>query len=214
MSDADPIRLPVFPLPGTILLPGMVLPLHVFEPRYRALVSDVLSRDRLIGIVQPRDPRSAREMESPPLFDVGCIGRIVDVEVLDGGKYNIALEGTTRFRVAEELEVSTPFRQVAAVRVDETDPDDVALPAIVRADVERHARAFADAHGYMVDWTNVSKLDDVRLINGIAHVAPFDSGAKQALIEADTLADRAELICQLMAFYTHRDGDEATATLQ
>ena len=96
-------RLSIFPLPGAILFPGLHLPLHIFEPRYRALVGDALARDRRIAMIQPHTAA-----EGAPLFAVGCVGKIEDVEALDDGRYNIVLAGEARFRLARELEVATP----------------------------------------------------------------------------------------------------------
>ena len=106
-------RLSVFPLPGALLFPEMHLPLHIFEPRYRAMVSDAMARDRRIGMIQPR-PGAGDDDNHPPLFEIGCVGRIAEVEALDDGRYNLVLEGVALFRVARELDVTTPFRQVEA----------------------------------------------------------------------------------------------------
>ena len=201
-------RLSIFPLPGALLFPRMQLPLHIFEPRYRAMVSEALARDRRIGMIQPRGPG-----EPSPLFDRGCVGRIADVEALPDGRYNMVLEGVARFRVVRELDVTTPFRQVEA----ELEPDGEAepLPLADRSSLEIESRRFADAHGYAVDWDAVARLDDESLVNGIAQIAPFDVAAKQALLEAETLTERAELIVQLMRFFGRRAGEDGDAvTLQ
>lgn len=205
-------RLAIFPLSGAILFPGLQLPLHIFEDRYRAMVSEVMARDRLIGMIQPR-PVTGRTVGTPALFDVGCVGRIADVEAMDDGRYNLVLEGLTRFRVVRELDVTTPFRQVEAA-FDPVSDECESLASIARADLERQARKFADAQGYAVDWTAVSQLDDETLVNGIAQIAPFDAAAKQALLEATSLADRAELTVQLMQFFGRRDSDDDRVTLQ
>ena len=199
-------RISVFPLPGALLFPRMHLPLHIFEPRYRAMVTDSLARDRRIGMIQPRDTN-----EPPTLFAVGCIGRIADVEAHDDGRFDIILEGLARFTILRELDVATPFRQVEA----ELEPAGTSeiLSLAERASLERESRGFADMQGYAVDWEAVSRLDDEALVNGIAQIAPFDVASKQALLEADGLSDRAELIMQLMQFYGRHDGDD-TATLQ
>ena len=96
-------RLPIFPLSGAILFPGLQLPLHIFEPRYRELVSDALARDRRIGMIQPQSGG-----ETAPLFAIGCVGRIGDVEALDDGRYNIVLEGEARFRLLREIGSAPP----------------------------------------------------------------------------------------------------------
>ena len=203
-------RISIFPLVGAILYPGLQLPLHIFEPRYRALVSDSLVRDRRIGIIQPQRPA-----EGSPLFDVGCLGRIEDVEAMEDGRYNVVLTGESRFRVVRELDVSTPFRQVEGELLAEADNQDLA--AIERASFEREARRFADAQGYSVDWEQVSRLDDMSLINGVSQIAPFDPAAKQALLEANGVSERCELLVQLMQFFGRRndqdDGDDGI-TLQ
>lgn len=200
-------RISIFPLPGAMLYPGLQLPLHIFEPRYRAMVSDALVRDRRIGMIQPQ-----RAQEGAPLYAVGCLGRIADVEALEDGRFNIVLEGEARFRILRELDVTTLFRQVEAEVLPE--PEGESLAPVERAGFEREARRFADAQGYAVDWQSVTRLDDATLINGVSQIAPFDPASKQALLEADTLAERCELLVQLMQFYGRRDGDEDRATLQ
>lgn len=208
MPDA-PTRISIFPLPGAVLYPGLQLPLHIFEPRYRAMVSDALARDRRIGMIQPQRP-----VEGSPLYAVGCLGRIGEVEALEDGRFNIVLEGEARFRTLRELDVSTPFRQVEAALIDE--PADEHLAAVERASFEREARRFADAQGYRVDWDSIARLDDVSLINGVSQIAPFDPAAKQALLEIDGIAARCELLVQLMQFFGRRtnDEDDDEATLQ
>jgi Lon protease-like protein len=185
----------------------MHLPLHIFEPRYRALVSDAMARDRRIGMIQPR-----AEGDPPPLFQIGCVGRMAQVEALDDGRYNIVLEGIARFKIRRELDVTTAFRQVEAEILPE-DLEDVNLSLGRRASLESEGRAFAEAHGYAVDWDAVSRLDDEALVNGIAQIAPFDSAAKQALLEADNLADRCDTIVQLLQFFGRHDGEDRV-TLQ
>ena len=204
---AKPVRLSIFPLGGAILFPGLQLPLHVFEPRYRALVGNALAKDRRIAMIQPQ-----AASEGAPLFEMGCVGRIDDVEALDDGRYNIVLEGEARFRMLRELEVTTPFRQVEGELI--ADPELEALSAIERAGFEREARDFADRQGYSVDWDAVASLDDQALINGVSQIAPFDAAAKQALLEAPNIAARCEMLVQLMQFFGHGDPEEGRVTLQ
>lgn len=185
-------RISIFPLPGALLLPGMELPLHIFEPRYQAMIHDAMARDRRIGMIQPRE-----EGVKPALFDVGCLGHITHIEALEGGRYNILLKGLARFRVVRELDVPTAFRQIEA-DVEPVAEEDEILSAVERAALEQESRRFADALGYVVDWTAVSRLDDMALVNGIAQIVPFDPAAKQTLLEADTLNERADRIIQLM----------------
>lgn len=213
LREAQQKRLSVFPLTGAVLFPLMQLPLHIFEPRYREMVSAALAGDRLIGMVQPRSLVSSMDVnEVPELFEMGCLGRITDVEALEDGCYNILLEGLTRFHITRELDVKTPFRQVEAM-VEIPSEDDF-LASAERAALERESRLFADRQGYVVDWNAVTQLDDMAFVNGVAQVAPFDAAAKQALLEANNLSTRAELIMQLLEFFGRRDSDDDTVTLQ
>lgn len=201
-------RVSIFPLPGAVLYPGLQLPLHIFEPRYRAMIGDALARNRRIGMIQPKQAQ-----EGAPLFAIGCLGKIADVEALEDGRYNVVLEGEARFRIMRELDVTTPFRQVEAELLAE--PQDETLSSIERAGFEREARRFATSQGYRVDWESVARLDDVSLINGVSQIAPFDTAAKQALLEAPDVAARCELLVQLMQFFGRRDGsDDDGVTLQ
>jgi uncharacterized protein len=202
-----PTRLSIFPLPGAILFPGLQLPLHIFEPRYRALVGDALARDRRIAMIQPQ-----RASEGAPLYEVGCVGRIGEVEALEDGRYNLVLEGEARFRLLREIDATTPFRQVEGELLEED--DHAVLSSVERAGFEREARRFADAQGYSVDWESVSRLDDRTLIDGVSQIAPFDGASKQLLLEAPDLPTRCELLVQLMQFFGRSDPDEERVTLQ
>jgi Lon protease-like protein len=199
-------RISIFPLPGAILFPGMQLPLHIFEQRYRDLVGDSLARDRMIGMVQPKG-------QGAELFEVGCLGRIGDVEAMEDGRYNIILEGLQRFSIRKELDITTSFRQVEAVLWEEDEASD-ALSIAERASLEIESRRFADIQGYAVDWAAVGQLDDYSLVNAISQIAPFDFAAKQALLEARGLSMRADLIVQLMQFFGRHDGSDDRVTLQ
>ncbi|MFM5947606.1 MAG: LON peptidase substrate-binding domain-containing protein [Novosphingobium sp.] len=201
------MRISIFPLPGAILFPGLQLPLHIFEPRYRALVKDALARDRRIGMIQPQ-----RAEEGAPLYQIGCLGKIGEVEALDDGCFNLVLEGEARFKLIRELDAATPFRQIEAELLDEQDYP--ALSPVERAGFEREARRFADMQGYAVDWEAVTRLDDESLINGTSQIVPFDIASKQALLEAPDLAARCELLIQLMQFFGRRDSDDPRVTLQ
>ena len=122
------------------------------------------------------------------------------------------LEGEARFRLLRELDVVTPFRQIEAELLEEN--AEAALAPIERASFEREARRFADSQGYMVDWESVARLDDLSLIDGVSQIAPFDAAAKQALLEAEDLPARCELLVQLMQFFGKRDSDDGRVTLQ
>jgi len=201
MMGSRPARIPLFPLAGAILLPRAQLPLHIFEPRYRDMVRDALAGPGRIGMIQPRaGAPEAAMIEPAELFHAGCVGEIVGAEELDDGRFNIVLHGSNRFRLIAERDLGTAYRQadVDLAAFDDSDPPP--LGPAQRAEVEREAKRFGDALGLAVDWAAVGQLDDEMLVNAIAQVAPFDVGAKQALLEEPTLAGRADLVVQLMQF--------------
>ena len=201
------VRLSIFPLAGAILFPGLQLPLHIFEPRYRELVGSALARDRRIAMIQPQTAN-----EGAPLFAVGCVGRIDDVEALEDGRYNIVLEGESRFRLLREIEVNTPFRQIEGELIPDREYE--TLSAVERASFEREAHDFADRQGYSVDWDSVAQLDDASLINGVSQIAPFDAAAKQALLEAPDLKTRAEVLVALTEIELAKRNTEGEPQLQ
>ena len=206
-------RVPIFPLSGAILFPRSQLPLHIFEPRYREMVRDAIDGAGRIGMIQPL---RLDDDNKAPVYGIGCIGEIVGIEELDDGRFNIVLLGADRFRTVGEVESDSAYRcaEVDIQAFDDSDPPPLSLGA--RAEVEREARRLGDALGLAVDWAGVNRLDDEMLVNAIAQVAPFDIGAKQALLEEATLAGRADLLVQLMQF--HRvavtGGVEIEPTLQ
>ena len=207
------IRVPIFPLPGAILFPRSQLPLHIFEPRYRDMVRDAIEGPGRIAMIQPSRLDDENETE---LYDVGCVGDIVGVEELDDGRYNIVLLGSNRFRLIKEADVDALYRcaDVDIAAFDDEEPGPLSLAQ--RAEVEREARRLGDSMGLAVDWDAVARLDDEMLVNAIAQVAPFDVGAKQALLEQPGLEGRADLLVQLMQFHRMAvsGGVEIEPTLQ
>ena len=208
-----PATIPIFPLPNVVLFPGVFLPLHIFEPRYREMVKDAVDGAGRIAMIQPH---RIDDDNQAPLYPVGCVGEVVGVEELDDGRYNIVLLGSNRFRLVKEADVDAPYRcaDVDIEAFDDDEPDPLAI--IQRAEVEREARKLGDALGLAVDWAAVARLDDEMLVNAIAQVAPFDVGAKQALLEQQALASRADLLVQLMQFHRMAvtGGVEIEPTLQ
>ncbi|MGL4543617.1 MAG: LON peptidase substrate-binding domain-containing protein [Polymorphobacter sp.] len=200
MTDIDqlPEVIPVFPLTGAVLLPRGIMPLNIFEPRYLAMVRDAMAGSRLIGMVQPRGDGPGRSR----LFDVGCIGRVTEITETEDGRLLIELTGLQRFKVARELEVETPYRQIVAsydgFDADAAEP--VAVNAAARAALEEILRTYLDTNGLSADWDAVASADDDSLITTLAAVCPFDPVEKQALLEAPDLPSRAATLTALMTF--------------
>ena len=207
------LRVPLFPLPGAILFPRSQIPLHIFEPRYREMVKDAIDGPGRIAMIQPH---RLDDDNQAPLYSAGCIGELVGIEELDDGRFNIVLHGSNRFRLVREVTDDSAYRcaEVDISAFDDEEPPPLAL--VQRAEVEREARRLGDAMGLAVDWDAVARLDDEMLVNAIAQVAPFDVGAKQALLEQAMLEERADLLVQLMQFHRAAvtGGVEIEPTLQ
>lgn len=201
LSDL-PRVIPVFPLAGVLLLPRGHLPLNVFEPRYLDMVRDAMAGERTIGVIQPRGSLRGKR---PALYDVGCIGRISAFEETEDGRSLITLTGVSRFRVLDELTVATAYRQVevdyAPFSQDRTDSPTLAEP--LRSELLARLEIYLDDHGLRADWNAVRNAVDEMLVNAIAMLCPFDAVEKQALLEAPSVADRAQALITLMRFEDH-----------
>jgi Lon protease-like protein len=178
------------------------------------MVRDAVEGAGRIAMIQPH---RLDDDNRAPLYEVGCVGELVSLEELEDGRFNIVLVGSNRFRlVKEEEELDAAYRsaEVDITAFDDEEPPPLSLGQ--RAEVEGEARRLGDAMGLAVDWSAVNRLDDEMLVNAISQVAPFDVGAKQALLEQPTLAGRADLLVQLMQFQRAAvtGGSEVEPTIQ
>ncbi|MGH7083104.1 MAG: LON peptidase substrate-binding domain-containing protein [Acetobacteraceae bacterium] len=204
MSGHSPglLRLPgefaVFPLAGALLLPHARLPLNIFEPRYLAMVEDSLASGRMFGMIQP-DASQPERATGPALFAVGCLSRISAFTETDDGRYLITLAGLSRFRIEAELEMRHGYRRVRADLVpfarDLRQPD----PARVEREPMLAAlRTYLVRRGFGADWKSLEALPDERLVGTLSMLCPFAPTEKQALLEAATEAERAEILLALL----------------
>ncbi|WP_407167754.1 LON peptidase substrate-binding domain-containing protein [Bradyrhizobium sp. ORS 111] len=191
-----PEVIPVFPLPGALLLPRGQMPLNIFEPRYLAMVDDAL-RDghRLIGMIQPDVTHSPNEAK-PVLFRVGCAGRITQLAESGDGRYILELTGVARFKVVEELAVQTPYRQCKVDFFSFTD-DFTARKgeeAVDRKALLEVLADFLEANNLKVDWEGIEAAPNEALVNALAMMSPYGPAEKQAMLEAPDLKTRAEIL--------------------
>jgi uncharacterized protein len=192
-----PEILPVFPLPGALLLPRGQMPLNIFEPRYLAMIDDAF-RDghRLIGMIQPDIAHSPKNSDKPALFRVGCVGRITQLAESGDGRYILELTGVSRFKLVEELEVLTAYRQC---KVDFFTFVDDFTPRMGEDEVDREALLtvladFLKANNLKVDWEGVETAPNEALVNALAMMSPYGVAEKQAMLEAPDLKTRAEIL--------------------
>lgn len=198
-SLADlPNRVRLFPLGGAILLPRAVMPLNIFEPRYLAMVRDAMADDHMIAMIQPRAEGEPR----PPLYDIGCTGRITQYSETGDGRFLIALTGLARFEIRSELPVTTPYRQAEVSY--ETHAEDwspaIPLAAAARAHLEDVLKSYLEAQTLSADWDAIRSADDESLVNTLCAVCPFVPAERQALLEATDLPARADTLATLMSF--------------
>ncbi|HYM01469.1 MAG TPA: LON peptidase substrate-binding domain-containing protein [Stellaceae bacterium] len=199
--DELPTTLPIFPLTGALLLPHGRLPLNIFEPRYLAMTRDALAGARLIGMVQPLEGRG--DAGEPPVYSVGCAGRIVSFSETEDGRYLITLAGILRFAIDEEPPRRQLYRSVRPewekFRGDLAVDAEAALsPAFDRPRLMSVLKPYFQRHGMSVDWEAIGAIPDTRLIATIAMVSPLAPSEKQALLEAATDAARAQLLTALI----------------
>ncbi len=188
-----PQTIPLFPLTGAIVFPRGLLPLNIFEPRYLNMVDDALASERVIGMIQPSD-----EEQPPHLTAVGTAGRITAFAETEDGRYLITLTGLCRFRIARELNASTPYRR-AIVAYDEFG-EDLKVPetGIDRDKLRFALRRYVDLHGFKADWSAVDEAPPEQLVNAVSTLCPFDAPSKQALLEAPSLTDRCAALIALL----------------
>lgn len=211
-QDMPPV-LPLFPLSGALLLPRGHLPLNIFEPRYLAMTDDALRTHRLIGMIQP-DPQGPSH-EVPPLFRIGCAGRITQFAESGDGRYIITLTGVARFAILEEVATTTPYRQAKA---DFSAFASDFRPRLGEAEVDRDGvlkalRDFADSNQLQIDWESIHEAPNEALVNALAMMSPFGPREKQALLEASDLKGRAEVLVAITEIELAK-GRNAPNTLQ
>jgi Lon protease-like protein len=208
--------IPIFPLPGALLLPRGQMPLNIFEPRYLAMVDDSL-RDghRLIGMVQP-DPAHSGSASRPPIYQVGCVGRITQLAESGDGRYLLELTGVSRFRIEEELPVKTAYRQCRVTYAPFIDDftarkgeDNVDRKALLHALTD-----FLKANDLKADWEGIEQAPNEALVNALAMMSPYGPAEKQALLEAPDLRTRAEILVAITEIELAKRNTEGEPPLQ
>src|SRR5579884_460576 len=180
-----PGTIPVFPLPGALLLPRGQMPLNIFEPRYLAMIDDALrSGHRLIGMIQPDPAHPSADENKPNLFQVGCVGRLTQFAESGDGRYLIQLTGIARFRIESELVVDTPYRQCKVTYqpfvgdfTARKGEEEVDRKALLRA-----LSAFLKARSLKADWEGIENAPNEALVNALAMMSPYDTAEKQAML--------------------------------
>jgi len=210
-----PAVLPIFPLAGVLLLPRGHLPLHIFEPRYRAMTEAALRSDRLIGMIQPRTGQNDLVESAAPVYPVGCAGKIVSFTEADDGRYLITLRGVCRFGITAELPLQDGFRRVQADFAPFShDRDADSTGAIDRVRLLALVRPYLEGRSLNVDWQAISEASDEALITALAMSCPFEPSEKQALLQAADTPARAALLMSILEIALRDDSESAPSMLQ
>lgn len=212
-----PATIPVFPLLGALLLPRALLPLHIFEPRYLAMVDAALSRERMIGIIQPEGeggPTGSPLGRSAALRRVGCIGRLTSFQEVEGARYMIVLTGVARFTPVMETDADQPFR---TFRIDAAPFAHDLVTGHGEEDVDRDRlldvfKRYLAARQMTTDWQAIAKSTNETLVNALSMAGPFAPSEKQALLEAPSLKERARILVALAEMALAAGGENGPGT--
>lgn len=197
-----PAFLPVFPLEGVLLLPRGQLPLNIFEPRYRAMVEDSLKSDRLIGMVQPR-PGGATD----DIYETGCAGKITEFSETPDGRYLVTLTGIVRFSVAGTAEPGAGYRRIAANWIPwRHDLRAAGCLNIDRSHLSALLKDYFVLNELSCRWDHIENTPDERLITCLSMICPFAPEEKQALLEAKTCRDRAQVFMTMLEMAVRSGG--------
>ena len=195
-----PQEISIFPLANAVFFPNTILPLNIFEPKYKKMIEDALASNKIIGMIQTKESNSPKK---PEVFSVGCLGRIDTHTKTADGRYLINLKGLVRFRVLDEAETDLPYRKFR-VTYDEFLDDLEKIKFKDKIDILQlidKARKLFKIHNLSTDWKIVEKVDPDQLINSLSMICPFSVSEKQGLLEAKTLLERNVLINQIINFY-------------
>jgi Lon protease-like protein len=209
-----PASIPVFPLTGALLLPYSRRPLNIFEPRYLEMVDHALKGDRLIGLIQPRDTSEESPKGRAPLERIGTVGRIVQFEEIEEARYFVMLEGLCRFELIKEVPTMTPFRR-AMIDANPFASDferEYGEEKVDRPRFLKMMRDYAEFGNFNLDWEEIEKTGTADLVNFCCMVSPYGAAEKQALLEANSLEQRAETLIA-MAEFEMAKGDNRTTPL-
>ena len=204
--DMLPKTLPIFPLPGALLLPGGHLPLNIFEPRYIEMFDTALAGDRMIGMVQPNDEQA--DPGSAQVYRTGCAGRITNFNETPDGRYELTLHGLIRFDIEEELAPGT-YRLVRADYTRFKSDLEEGRCEIDRPRLLVALKTYFQTKTIQSDWQAIEQAENERLITALAMLCPLEPWEKQLLLEAETLAKRAEVLTAILEMTIQGHDEEA-----
>ena len=199
-----PKKIPVFPLSNFIIFPKTTVPLNIFEPRYIEMINESMKKDKLVGMIQPRN--SNEDQISPVLYDIGCLGKITSFKETDDGRYLIELKGLIRFQILKEVNSTHKYREF------EVDYNDFYLDLenkkeeLKFSDLElifKNFKSLFERRGFVINWKELEKQSLDETINALAMASPFSLEEKQVLLEAKNLDTRKDKIAKILSTYSY-----------
>tara|TARA_B100000700_G_scaffold19589_1_gene19142 strand:+ start:88 stop:732 length:645 start_codon:yes stop_codon:yes gene_type:complete len=197
-----PNKIPVFPLSNFIIFPEITVPLNIFEPRYINMVDDSMKNSRMIGMIQPRKNSNN---QNPELFDIGCLGKITSFNETDDGRYLIALNGLSRFKIQKEVQNNKLYREFEVSFNDYRNDINTKKEEIKFSDLElifKNLKSLFEKNGYLINWEELKKQSLNQTINTLAMASPFSIEEKQALLETENLSSRKKKLEEILKIYS------------
>ena len=199
-----PKKIPVFPLSNFIIFPKTTVPLNIFEPRYIDMVNDSMKSNKFIGIIQPKN--SSKQQNSPDLYNIGCLGKIVSFRETEDGRYLIELKGAIRFKTIKEIQSTNKYREYEVDYKDFKNDLDNLKEEVKFNDLQlifKDLKNLFEKKGFIINWKEIEKQSLDEIINALAMASPFSLEEKQVLLEAENLEIRKNRISEILSTYSH-----------
>ena len=207
-----PKKIAIFPLSNFIIFPKTTVPLNIFEPRYIDMINDSMKKDKLIGMIQPKDFKQIQP-NSPELYNIGCLGKITSFTETDDGRYLIDLKGIIRFKIIKEIESSKKYRECEIDFSGYLHDMDKTKEDLKFSDLElifKDFKSLFEKRGFIINWKALEKQSLDEIINALAMASPFTLEEKQVLLEAKNLDIRKNKIAEILATYTYDEYHNTT----
>ena len=207
-----PKKIAIFPLSNFIIFPKTTVPLNIFEPRYIDMINDSMKKDKLIGMIQPKDFKQIQP-NSPELYNIGCLGKITSFTETDGGRYLIDLKGIIRFKIIKEIESSKKYRECEIDFSDYLHDMDKTKEDLKFSDLElifKDFKSLFEKRGFIINWKALEKQSLDETINALAMASPFTIEEKQILLEAKNLNTRKSKIAEILNTYIFDEFNNTT----
>ena len=206
-----PNIIPVFPLSDFIIFPKTTVPLNIFEPRYIEMINDSMKSNKLIGMIQPKNP--TRSQLQPILYNIGCLGKITAFKESEDGRYMIELKGLVRFEIIKEIKSLKKYREYEVNFKNfyhDFNNEDEKLKFTDLELIFRDLKSLFEKRGYIINWKELEKQSLDETINALSMASPFSLEEKQILLEAKNLNTRKDKIAEILSTYVYDVFDNTT----